>query len=408
VEIEVRQLGFERINEFMVPIATAMGFVPRPEWSDKVAKMPEFDVRLAAYDGDALVGAAGSFTFELTTPGGAAETAGLTMVGVLASHRRRGILRTLMRRYLDDARERGQPISALWASEGPIYGRFGYGLASLEAEIEVDRDRSGFVVPVEDGGRRRIVSEDEAAELFPPIWDEVRGDTPGMPARSPKWWRVRRLSDPEFQRRGGGLLQRLLIELDGRPAAYALYRHHGGWESGIPTGSLRVIEAIGVTPEATRALWRYLLDIDLVARIEAALLPVDHPLVLLASEPARLRLRLAPGLWVRIVDVATALAARSYGSDGSLVFELADAFCPWNEGRWRVAEGKADRSEEEPELSLDAAALGSAYLGGFSFTQLGRAGRVQELREGALARADALFRSEVARPRWEAPEKRFA
>lgn len=396
MDIEVRQLGPERTTEFLVPIATAMGFELRPEWSEKVATMPEFDVRLAAFDGDALVGSAGSFTFELTTPGGTAEMAGLTMVGVLASHRRRGILRTLMRRYLDDAHERGQPISALWASEGPIYGRFGYGLASLEAEIEVDRDRSGFVVPVEDGGRRRIVSEDEAAELFPLIWDEARRATPGMLSRSREWWRVRRLSDPEFTRLGGGPLQRLVIELDGRPAAYALYRHHGGWEQGIPTGSLRVIEAIGMTPEATRVLWRYLFDVDLVARIEAALLPLDHPLVLLASEPARLRLRLAPGLWIRILDVAAALAARTYASDGPLVFELADAFCPSNEGRWRLADGTAERTDEEPELSLDAAALGSAYLGGFSFTQLARAGHVKELRDGALARADAMFRSDTA------------
>jgi predicted acetyltransferase len=142
-------------------------------------------------------------------------------------------------------------------------------------------------------------------------------------------------------------------------------------------------------------LWRFLLDVDWMARIKAQLLPVDHPLRLLLADPRRLRFTLVDGIMVRLVDVGAALAARSYAGDGSVVAEVEDAFCPWNEGRWLLGP-EAARSDAAPELRLDASALGSVYLGGFSFAELARAGRVEELVEGAVARADELFRADRA------------
>jgi predicted acetyltransferase len=138
-------------------------------------------------------------------------------------------------------------------------------------------------------------------------------------------------------------------------------------------------------------MWRYLLDIDWMATVHVYLAPPDHPLFLLLANPRRARYRMAEGLWVRLVDVGAALSGRAYGGDGAVVFELRDAFCPWNEGRWRLADGVAERTEESAELALDVDALASAYLGAISFTQLQEALRVEELVEGAIERADALF-----------------
>jgi predicted acetyltransferase len=219
-----------------------------------------------------------------------------------------------------------------------------------------------------------------------------------MLSRSDKWWAFRRLAELEWQRKGAGLLQRVVLEIDGKPEAYALYRFQPQMEQGIFCGTVRVNEAVGTTVLATRLLWRYLFDIDLAQRIEAAHLPVDHPLFFLLTEPRRLRYSVYDALWVRIVDVEAAIAARSYGTSETLVIDIEDSFCPWNAGRFRIDGGaaRADRTDAAPDLRMDAAALGSVYLGGFSFTQLASSGRVQELAEGALARGDTLFRSAMA------------
>jgi len=217
-----------------------------------------------------------------------------------------------------------------------------------------------------------------------------------MLSRSAGWWRIRRVSDPIWFRAGRAQLQRALLTLGGRPAAYALYRPAMTFEQGIPAITIEVLEAVGDSPAATREIWRYLLSIDLVKHVKAARLPVDHPLLFLMAEQRRLHMRLEHTLWVRIVDVAAALGARSYDEGGALVFDLVDAFCPWNEGRWKLADGIAMRTSEAAHLALDAEALGAVYLGAFGFTQLAEAGRVVELREGALRRADGLFRGDRA------------
>src|SRR5919108_660523 len=164
---------------------------------------------------------------------------------------------------------------------------------------------------------------------------------------------------------------------------------------GRATGEVDVVEALGASPQAVAEIWRFLLDVDWMDRIEARLLPIDHPLLLLLADPRRLRFPLVDGIMVRLVDVGAALAARSYAGDGGVVAEVRDAFCPWNEGRWRLGPG-AERTDAEPELRLDVSALGSVYLGGFTFAELARAGRVDELAPGAVRRADELFRVDRA------------
>jgi predicted acetyltransferase len=329
-------------------------------------------------------------------PGGRIRAAGVTLVGVLPTHRRRGVLTRMMRAQLDAIRESGESVAYLWATEDTIYSRFGYGVASFTGEIELPRDRSAYYVPFEPWGRARIVPLKEAQDLVAPVYERVASETPGMFARTSAWWDARALADPGWRRRGGGELQCVVLELDEGPAAYALYRLNPAFDRGVQTGAVDVAEAMGDSPEATRAIWRYLLDVDWMARVKAWLLPLDHPLLLLLAEPRRLRFSIRDGLWVRLVDVGAALSARSYMTQGAVVIDVVDGFCPWNEGRWRVGDSGAERTHTEPELRCDVTALGSVYLGGFTWTQLARALRVEEVRHGAIARADALFRTGCA------------
>jgi predicted acetyltransferase len=352
---------------------------------------------LAALDDGRIVGGSGSFEFEMTVPGGIARTAGVTVVGVLPTHRRRGVLTAMMRSQLDDVRERGEPLAALFASDERIYGRFGYGLAQLVGEMQLRRERSGFARPLERRGRIRTVEADEALELFPPVWEEVRPQTPGMLSRSPEWWELRVVRDPkEWRPPGSGPKRFAVHELDGRVSGYAIYRHAPKWEEGTSKGSVRVAEVVATNTQAEAELWRYLCDIEWVETINAWLLPLDHPLFFLLAEPRQMRLRVGDGLWIRLVDVGAALSVRSYADDGAVVFEVEDSFCPWNAGRWKLDGGEAKRTRAAADLACDASALASVYLGGFTFDQLVRGGRVEELRRGATARADAMFRSERA------------
>ena len=393
--LEVRPCRPEELRAGLAPIFHYSGRAPTQEAAENIGRVLPAERLHAAWEDGAVVGAAGAFPFDLTIPGGHVAAAGVTLVGVLPTHRRRGILRSMMRAQLDAVHERGEPVAYLWASENQIYARYGYGVASLQGEIDLPRAHAAFGEPLERRGRIRLLDKAEAAEALPPIYHHVAAETPGMFARSPDWWETRLLSDPDWFRRGRGEMQRALLELDGEPAGYALYRPNLSFEYGSSTGELDVVEALGTSPRAVAELWRFLLDVDWMERIKASLLPADHPLLLLLADPRRLHFTLVDGIMVRLVDVGAALAARAYAGEGSVVAEVRDTFCPWNEGRWLLGP-EAGRTDAEPELRLDVSALGSAYLGGFTFAELARAGRVEELVEGAVARADELFRVDRA------------
>jgi len=312
------------------------------------------------------------------------------MVGVLPTHRRRGILSSMMRMHIDQARENGQPVSALWASEGSIYGRYGYGVASLVGSISLERDRAVFKRPVSRAGELRLLDENEALEPFRQVWERVRPTVPGMMSRSAEWWQVRRLGDFD---KGLLPLYRVALYVDGQPEAYAMYRFAETMPMpGVAEANLNVIEAIATSPQATAMLWRYICDLDLVRRIEARLLYASHPLFHMVAEPRRLRLQVSDAVWVRLVDAATALGARVFAPAGAVTFRLDDEFCPWNEGVYRIEGGRAARWDGAPELRLNASTLGSLYLGGVTARQLADAGELEEIAEGAIDRADALFR----------------
>jgi predicted acetyltransferase len=394
LSIEIRVAQPDEFPDVVHPIFHYFGSRPDPSFVDQLGRLLPVDRIHAALDNGAVVGSCAAFPFETSVPGGFVRAAGVTLVGVLPTHRRRGILRSLMRAQLDRVHETGEPMAYLWASEDALYGRYGYGVASFSANIELSRDRAAFHREAEPTGTIRFVSVDEAIGPFSEIQRRAAAAHPGMFVRTTEWWRSRRLTDPEWARRGGGEMVRALLEIEGRPAGYALYRLHFSAERGIPNGFTNVIEAVGDSPQATRELWRFLLDIDWMERVRAGLLPLDHELLLLVREPRRLTFDQRDGLWVRLVDLEAALNARSYKPGEPVVVEVADELCPWNEGRWALGPEGASRADGGADLRLDVSALGSAYLGGFTFAQLARAGRVEELAEGALDRADTLFRAD--------------
>lgn len=381
----------EELRASMASIWRYFGLPPTDEAVGNFAVLVGPGRALAAWDDGAAVGGCCAFPFELTTPGGRVKAAGVTMVGVQPTHRRRGVLTALMRRQLDDARARGEPVAYLWASEERIYGRFGYGLSGLAGEIEIARERSGLFAAPPAAGKVRLVAPQDAIAAVADIYGRVAAGRPGMFARSQEWFARRILVDLAWHRAGGGELVCALYEEGGVALAYALYRFDAKWErGGVPAGVVRVVEAMGAEPGATRAIWRYLFELDWCATIKAGFLPIDHPIVLLAAEPRRLKLALRDGCFARLVDVEAALAARAYGP-GEIVIEVADAFCPWNAGRWLVREGGAARTQRAPDLSCDVSALASAYLGGFSWRQIVGSARAQATDESAIVRADRVF-----------------
>ena len=351
-----------------------------------------------AFDGERRIGSAGSFAFRLTVPGGEVGASGITAVGVNPDQRRRGVLRRMMTWLLDDARAHGEPVAVLWASEGAIYQRFGFGFGTLQAGFEVDRSRLVFRSPLphDERVRMRMVDADEALGLIPPIYEAVRRTTPGSVDRTELKWRNHVLADADWMRGSDGPKYRALLEVDGEPRGFVIYRVHGDWDARGPRASVLVMELFDLDPDAEQRLWQWVASMDLVSTIKLRRGPVPHPLLSWVAEPRRLGLTLSDALWLRIVDLPAALAARTYVGEGTLVFEVTDDQIDTNAGRWKLSvppQGPASvtPTTAQPDLTLDVAALACTYLGAVRFADLAAAGRVREGRPGALLTADALF-----------------
>src|SRR5688500_1390871 len=317
------------------------GWPPDRERAQEFSRLLPLERAHAVRDGDRIVAGAGAFPFRFTVPGGVVGCAGVTVVGVLPTHRRRGILTAMMRAQLDDVRDRGEPVAARWASEEVIYRRLGYGMASRAGEMKRPRTHTALRRRTGPDASVRMVSLDDAKSLLPPLYDRIRAAVPGMMSRSAEWWETRNLADPPDRRGGGGEKNVLVVDVGGDPAGYALYRIFSRFEEGSAGGYVAVSDARAEGPLATRELWRVLLELDWTASLEASLLPIDHPLVHQLAYPRRMRFRVGDGVWVRLVDVGAALSARGYAGDGAVVFEVEDTFLPENAGRWKVEGGGA-------------------------------------------------------------------
>ncbi|MBC7270455.1 MAG: GNAT family N-acetyltransferase [Streptomyces sp.] len=400
--IELRTLNPDNWDIWYDNLIRAFGGVPesteeRALWRD----ITQYDRSLAAWDGDLCVGSAGAFRFRLTVPGGAGvPVAGVTMVGVSGTHRRRGVLTSMMRRQLDDVRSWGEPLAVLTASEPAIYGRFGYavGTFSLSAEIDTTRVRLS-VPPGTDDVRLRYAPPAEVLDACEAVYARLVPGRPGMLARQPHWERLG-LLDPESERDGASPLQCVVAERDGEVTGYARYRIRTGWGPAGHNGTVLLSELAGLDPATEAALWRFLFDLDLTTTLVARSRPVDEGWQHQVTDIRRCQLRVRDSLHVRLVDVGAALEARTYQAPVDVVFEVADDFCPWNAGRWRLS-GDAKgatcvRTTDPADLALTVRELGAAYLGGVGLASLAAAGRVRELRQGALAEASVAFGSTVA------------
>ncbi|MFJ1708056.1 GNAT family N-acetyltransferase [Kitasatospora sp. NPDC088346] len=361
----------------------------------------EMDRSLLAVAADGRpVGTAGAYSFELTLPGGALlPTAGVTAVGVLPSHRRQGVLTTMMRHQLTELRARGECLSVLLASEAVIYRRFGYGPATYTARLTVPRHQAALAVPRAraaadapahdaDTGSIEVLRRAECGAILEEVYDRYRRAQPGALSRPHRWWASGAGQPPISPAPRYIAVHR---DADGVPDGYASY-------SLGESETLTVDETVTADDAVHTALARFLLAHDLVTKVVFKHVPTGHPL---RWQFADFRAGEVTGdtdwLWVRLLDVPGALTARGWSTDGEIVLDVDDPFLG-EHGRHllTVRDGKADclPTDREPDLSLDVGDLGSIYLGGTAPSTLVRAGHVRAHHPGAAALADALFRAE--------------
>ena len=364
------------------------------------------DRMFGAFVGTEVVGTAASFRLELTVPGLAlAPTAGVTSVAVLPTHRRRGLMTSLMRHQLEDMRDRGEPLAALSASEGGIYRRFGYGVATYASRYEIDKQQARLYRPLEElaEGSVRVVTPGQAEEIAPPLFDAARRLRAGEVGALPQWWESA-FGEPS------------LTELDPKTRFFAAYEEDGrvdGYVDYLVVADpadrhrrhIQVEMLFSVSLAAYAALWNFLLGIDLTSHVSTHGRPVDEPLKYLLVDHRQMRtLSHDDDLWVRLVDVRAALAARSYPNapGEGLVLDVVDTVCRWNDGVYRldvaddgsaVVEGPSERDTAglRADLTMDVSSLGSAYLGGVRVSDLAKVRRIDEHVAGRARRADILF-----------------
>jgi predicted acetyltransferase len=353
-----------------------------------------------------LLGIYAVFSLGVVTPSGAggAETgslpmAGLTWVSVHPQHRRRGVLSAMIRHHLHGLHESGgEAVSGLHASEAAIYGRFGFGLATSGLRLTLPRRATLRDVAEADDVTTRFLTADveQHARLVGDLYAKAARRRPGGVLRT-EALDQRQVRDSPFQRRGREPLRLLLAERDGEPTGYALLRREVRWDGPVPDGSAHVGDLAALDPATHRALWGVLTDLDFVARTTTGALAGDDPLLSLLVDARTTSPTRADDLWLRVVDVDRALAARTYAHDVDVVLGVEDSLCPWNARRWRLAGGPAGATctatSDAADLTLDVRELGTAYLGGTSLVSLTAAGLVREDRAGAVAALSSALRS---------------
>jgi predicted acetyltransferase len=404
--VDVRLIEPDEEDRWVRSVSIPFLEVPTQDAHDHWLPHLELGRTWAAVEGDRFVGNSCVFSRDVTLPGGpdaptpTIPLAAVSAVGVHPTHRRRGILRRLMGAMLADARDRHEPLAGLQASEAGIYGRFGFGCATTVAEVTIRSQGSMFAQPAPPLDLR-LCDADEAAKILPALFDRLRRTRAGQVSRDDAFWADFWLD--RLKLRHGATARFYVVGDDG----FATWRIADGWPAPGPPRML-VEDLAGPTPEIEAALWRFLLDVDLVHEVVAAPRPVDEPLRWRLADPRRLRVTGSRDfLWLSVLDVPAAFTTRGYRRADRLVFEVLPAASPLDgggrqgidpaAGRWMLEAGpdgstcRAARTGETTDLRLGAADLGPILLGGVEPSLLAAAGRVAELRPGALDRADALF-----------------
>jgi predicted acetyltransferase len=351
---------------------------------------------LAAWDGERCVGSVGAFRFDSTVPGGArVQTAGVTRVGVLPTHTRRGLLTRMMHRLLAESRERGNVLATLHASETSIYRRYGFGLATdlVSAEV-VPRDATPWRSPAGPGSMR-MLPYGEVFDVVPALYEHVARWRVGSISR-PAWMWTRILdeaSKPVASPYGKGSFVAVHTDVDGNDDGYVYY--DVDWDESFATnggGLGKVRDLWGASPAVELELWRYLVGIDLVVRWRCDTRPVDEP-VRRAMHDARAYESKArfDDQWVRILDVDAALGARTYNrSDAAVTIGVDDPMFAASCGVWAISGDGAARVDTSPDVDVDIGTLSAAYLGAVTWHDLATIGSVATT-DDVLERLDSLF-----------------
>lgn len=374
---------------------------PSPDSVDTLLELPNplpWDRTWAmSPNGHQLASIHSSYPFgSAPVPGGRLDVSGLTWVGVHPQWRRRGLLRAMIAAHFERSLARKEPISLLFAAEPAIYGRFGYGLAARSTTLTVPRGAQ--LRPVDTGDltfRIETVSHDAHAQLVRALHGSV--DRPGWVTRSTEALQQRWLcNSPSFH--AGRETQRILIaERTGTPVGYAIFRRKPGWsDAGNPEYEVGVLEAVTPDPAVAHLIWSKLLDLDLTVKVQTGMLALDDPLLSLLVDVRATNPTWADQLWLRVLDLPTALAGRQYQAGLDVVLEVIDADLPANAGRWLLraepfAPARVQRTDQPADLRLDVRELGAAYLGGTSLAELASAGLVDDLTETKLAQTSAAF-----------------
>ena len=404
--IELRPVTDDNFSEWRKTVRHGFGEHVHP---DDIVRLRnervELDRLVAAVDtkSNRIIGTGGADSYWLTVPGGAmVPMAGVAYMTTSVTHRRQGAFSNMMTYIHDAARERGDVISGLWASQSHLYGRFDYGLSINSYDWEIDPSFGEFShFPAANANNADIkvsfIDADEAEVVLPGIYERMHRQTTGSVNRTSGRWRYQ-LFDEERVRQGASPLFFAVCEEAGEQTGYVSYRMRRQGDSDM--GTLEVVEQVSATEVAHAAIWRFLLDFDLVGNITAINRPSDDSLWWMLSDPRRLRRKSHDALWVRLLDIPKALEARTYNSDGILKIGLVSDVQPESAGTYVIeiddSRGSVKKTTDKPDVVMTPADLSALYLGGISSGPLFEAGRINEITTGSLAKLTGMFNTDSA------------
>ncbi len=378
---EPRAITSDEVDMFRTRVAQGFGSDTSDEDGarERFDRIFELERTVAVFDEDNMVGTGGAFSYELTVPGGTMPMGGTTIITVRPTHRRQGVLRAMMDYHLAEVAGKGEPIAGLWASEGTIYGRFGYGLAVEGVDLKVNT--SGFAMNDLGSGLEVHLLEPGSEHEVRSVYESARSVTPGMLSRTDGWW-DNRVFGPDNPS-GGFSKRRVAIALDGGdPVAYAIFRQKTNWAGADgPEGELRITELVSRTDAGRGAIWRFLCNVDLFETVTWWNMPVDDPISAMVEDWRTIKGRRKDTLWIRLLDIAAALSGRSYEADGSVSIGVTDPFRPDNDGTYelevRDGVGVCSRSDDTADVTCEVDVLGHMFLGGGNALTMARAGRLK-------------------------------
>lgn len=332
---------------------------------------------------EAPVATIASWLGELTVPGGGViPSCAISAVTVAPTHRRRGVARAMLEGELRAARDAGIPMAMLTVSESTLYGRYGFAPAAAGASWRIEAKRAGWVGPRPDG-RIDFVSRERVREVLPELHERVRHRAAGEIDVPGSHWDGFAGTNPTVEKATEKRAVQY-ADADGvvrGAAVYAVRENHDDFTK----ATVHVHYLLAETDAAYAALWRFLLELDLVGEVHAGELSVDEPLLWMIADQRAAKVTVRDHQYVRIIDVAAALETRRYGAPGRLVLDVADPL-ELADGRYLLevdasGAGRVRRLDDRDEpdavvVSLGIAELSATYLGGVALSTLAAAGRV--------------------------------